>query len=442
MLSVLVVDDEVNIRRTLSRCLAEEGHSVTTAPSARDAMAAMESHAFDLIFLDLRLGHEDGMQLIGPLLAASPRVKIAIITAHATIESAVDAVRRGAADYLPKPFTVDQVRLLTARIARIVALEREVDALRRAQRSTGPPEILESSDPKMRLILETAQTVAASDAIVLLLGESGTGKTVLARVIHSASRRSGKPFAAVSCPAIPHDLLESELFGHARGAFTGAVREHAGRIASCEGGTLFLDEIGDMPPTVQAKILRFLQDREYERLGDSVTRRADVRVIAATNADLVRRVEDGRFREDLYYRLNVVTVTIPPLRARPVDIVPLAKTYLDWFSRTNNRIFEGFSPEAEAALIAHAWSGNIRELRNAIERATILARGPRIDAADLPGCACASRSPALGDPVSISVIEERHIRLVLSVSPTLQAAADTLGIDQATLWRKRKQYGI
>jgi two-component system, NtrC family, response regulator AlgB len=277
----------------------------------------------------------------------------------------------------------------------------------------------------------------------LIRGESGTGKSVLARAVHQWSTRANKPFGVVSCAAVPPDLLEAELFGHVRGAFTGAVRDNPGRITACEGGTLFLDEIGDIAPSVQVKLLRFIQDREYERIGDSTPRRADVRIIAATNADLDKRVVEGLFREDLFYRLNVIDLTVPPLRDRPEDIMPLALDFLAFFARANRRTILGFTDDAAELLNAYSWPGNVRELRNAIERAVILGSGEHIGRVDLSeNIAPSSDTPAIGDRVSLSTIEELHIRRVLAGASSLQEAADVLGIDQATLWRKRKSYGI
>jgi len=277
----------------------------------------------------------------------------------------------------------------------------------------------------------------------LLCGESGTGKSVFARAIHHWSPRAAKPMAIVACPAVPPDLLESELFGHAKGAFTGAVRDNPGRIAACEGGTLFLDEIGDMAPSVQAKLLRFIQDKEYERLGESIVRKADVRIIAATNADLKERVAEGRFREDLFYRLNVICLTIPMLRDRPDDIMPLAMDFLTHFCRANHKTFLGFTEETVKSLMSHAWPGNVRQLRNTIERAVILGGSERIDLPDLPdNIVPTAGTPSIGDKVPLSTIEELHIRRVMANTSSLQEAADVLGIDQATLWRRRKTYGI
>ncbi len=442
-LNVLVVDDEANIRKTLSYCLTAEDHTVITVSNSADAIHESRRRSFDIAYVDLRLGTDDGMDLIPALLADSPWIKIVVITAHATIESVVAAMRRGATDYIAKPFSPDQIRLMTRRIGRMRELETEIASLKENMQRLGPEEQLQSRNPGMQRVIEVAKKAASSEAILLLCGESGTGKSVFARAIHRLSPRSGKPITVVSCPAVPHDLLESELFGHAKGAFTGAVRDNPGRIASCAGGTLFLDEIGDMAFPVQAKLLRFIQDKEYERLGDPTLRKADVRIIAATNADLAGRVAEGRFREDLFYRLNVICLTVPPLRERPEDIMPLAMDFLVHFCRANKKAIPGFSQEASQALIQHLWPGNVRELRNAVERAVILGSGKQIGINDLPdGMASSADPPAIGDRTPLSVIEELHIRRIMASSASLQEAADILGIDQATLWRRRKTYGI
>ena len=414
-LSILIVDDEANIRKTLSYCLAAEGHTVIAVSNPADATEEARRRSFDLAFVDLKLGEENGMDLIPILLSDSPWTKIVVITAHASIESAVEAIKRGATDYITKPFTPDQVKLLTRQIGRIRELEIEIALLREDMHRLGPEDRLQSKNAGMQRVIETAKKAASSEAIVLLCGESGTGKSVFARAIHHWSPRAAKPMGVVACPALPPDLLESELFGHVKGSFTGAVRDNPGRIAACEGGTLFLDEIGDMAPSVQAKLLRFIQDKEYERLGESKVRKADVRIIAATNADLEKRVAEGRFREDLFYRLNVICLTIPSLRDRPDDIMPLAMDFLTYFCRANHKTLLGFTEEAEKSIASHAWPGNVRELRNTIERAVILGSGERIDTFDLPdNIAPAAGTPAIGDRVPLSTIEELHIRRVMA----------------------------
>jgi len=442
-LNILVVDDEGNIRKTLSICLEAEGHRVTAVSNFQDAVAEASRRTFHMAFVDLRLGTASGLDLIPLLLSGSPWMKVVVITAYASIDTAVEAMRRGAADYIPKPFTPAQVLLAVRKVEEVRSLEQKVAALREDLERTTPEVRFSSESPAMQRALEVARQVAPTDAAVLLRGESGTGKTVLARAIHGWSRRSGKPFGVVSCPSLPAELLTSELFGHVKGAFTGAVRDNPGRIATCEGGTLFLDEIGDLPLPLQPKLLRFLQDQEYERLGDPVTRKADVRIITATNRVLEDEVRAGRFREDLYYRLNVIQIEIPPLRERLQDLEALAAALLAFYGRTHHRTFTGITEEAMQAMRRHSWPGNLRELRNVIERASILCQTDRIGVEHLPGTFSGTDAkPALGNMVSLEKIEEEHIRRVLAASKSLQEAADILGIDQATLWRRRKQYGI
>lgn len=442
-LSILIVDDEANIRKTISYCLAAEGHTVVAVSNPADAIGEVRRKAFDLAFVDLRLGDEDGMELLPRLVTESPWTKIVVITGHASIESVVEAMQRGATDYIVKPFSADQLKIITRRVGRIRELENEVASLKEGLQRLGPEEKLQSASTGMQRAIETARKAAPSEAIVLILGESGVGKSVFARAIHHWSLRSVRPMSVISCPAIPPDLLESELFGHAKGAFTGAVRDYPGRIAACEGGTLFLDEIADITAPVQAKLLRFIQDKEYERLGESVSRRADVRIVAATNADLENLVSEGRFREDLFYRLNVISLTVPPLRERREDILAMAKDFLAYFGKTNHKRISSFTGEALQALLDHTWPGNVRELRNAVERAVILSSGETIDANDiLENPHRSSTSISLGDMVPLTAVEEQHIRRVLAKASSLQEAADILGIDQTTLWRRRKTYGI
>ncbi len=438
-LHILVVDDEPNVRRSLTLCLEADGHSVQSVSNINDAIAVARGTSLDLAFVDVRLGTTNGIELISELLADSPWIKIVMITAFATIETAVDAIKRGALDFLAKPFLPAQIRSIVARVIELKTMQARIQELSEAVAAQGEIDVT-SRTPAVHRAYEMAQKVAASDASILLRGESGTGKTVLARLIHSWSARKNRPFSTVSCPSLSPELLESELFGHVRGAFTGAMRDHAGRIAAAEGGTLFLDEIGDLPLALQPKLLRFLQEREYERVGDTHTRRADVRIIAATNVDLEVAAKEGRFRQDLFYRLNVIQIAMPPLRDRPEDIVPQAERIL--MAIAGKRI-KGFSQEAIALLRDHAWPGNLRELRNAVERAAILSSGEMIEADVLPiHPRNEIRAPNVGDRVTLDELEERHIRAVLRSSKTLEEAAEVLGIDTATLWRRRKHYNI
>jgi NtrC-family two-component system response regulator AlgB len=442
-LKILIVDDELNIRKTLSLCLETEGHNVVAVSNFQDAISENARQSFDMAFVDLRLGLDSGLDLIPALLAASPWLKIIIITAYASIDTAVETIKRGATDYIPKPFTPAQVKLAVQKVAEVRSLEQRVDSLQADLNRINPEVDLTTTSPVMQRAIELARQVAPTDAIVLLTGENGTGKSILARAIHGWSKRASKPFAEISCPALSAELLESELFGHIKGAFTGAVRDHSGRIAFCEGGTLFLDEIGDLPLQVQPKLLRFIQEREYERLGDHVTRKADVRLIAATNMDIEDAVKNHRFREDLYYRLNVIQIEIPPLRERPDDIVSLARRLLTFFGRNHHCNSQHFSEEALHILRRYSWPGNVRELRNVVERSSIICNSESVGIEHLPEKLLrADEYLTPGDLVPLDKIEEMHIRRVLASTKSLQEAAKILGVDQATLWRRRKRYNI
>ncbi len=442
-LRVLVVDDEKNIRTTLSLCVEEMGCSAHAVAGPQAALDAVQRETFDLAFLDLRLAEASGLDLLPQLLAARPDLVVVVFTAYATIDTAVDAIRRGASDYLPKPFTPPQIRHVIEQVARRRAAERRVVELEGQLASEVPGTDLGTDAPAMRAALAIVTRAAASGAPILLRGETGTGKGVLARAIHAASPRASRPFVTVSCPTLSEELLASELFGHARGAFTGAVRDQAGRVETAEGGTLFLDEISEVSIGLQAKLLRFLQEKSFERVGENLTRRADVRILAATHRDLEADVAAGRFREDLLFRLNVIEVRVPALRERPEDIARLARSFLSFFARSAGRPVPELSPEALAALTAHRWPGNVRELRNAMERAVILWPAVRtIGLEALPDriAAHAEPLPTLGGDFSVEQIEREHILRVLQRSPTLEDAARVLGIDASTLWRTRKKY--
>ena len=441
-LRVLVVDDERNIRATLSICLEGFGCAATEAASAAAALDALRLSPFDLAFVDLRLGADSGLDLVPRLLAERPGLQVVVITAYATFDTAVEAVKRGATDYLPKPFTPAQIRHVVERTVASRALANRIGDLEARLGEAAPDAMLETASPRMRAVLEVLEKAAPHEASVLLRGESGTGKGVLARALHALSGRRDKPFATVNCPTLTDELLASELFGHARGAFTGAVKDTPGRVEVAEGGTLFLDEIGEISPGLQAKLLRFLQERRFERVGETVTRTADVRIVAASNRDLEAEVKAGRFREDLLYRLDVLSVTVPPLRERAEDILPLARRFLAFFAR-GQRHPPALSPEAERALLGYPWPGNVRELRNALERAVILASGPVLQPENFPErvAAHAAGVPALGGDWTVDEIEREHILRVVARAPTAEEAARILGIDASTLWRKRKRYG-
>ena len=443
---ILIIDDETNIRRTLGIALGTMGHEADEAASSADAIALVERRTFDLALVDLRLGRESGLDLLETLRAVQPRLAGVVITAHASVDSAVEAMRRGALDYLPKPFTPDQVRAVLERVIRYRGLRDRVADLEDRVRAEVPEAELESPDPLVQRTMSQARIVATSEAVVLLRGENGTGKGVLARALHAWSKRSAGPFVTVSCPSLNPQLLESDLFGHVRGAFTDAVRDAPGKVAAAEGGTLFLDEIGDLPPVLQPKLLRFLQERKFERVGETVTRAADVRIVAATNRDLEAAVASGAFREDLLYRLNVIELTLPPLRLRS-DVSALSDHLLGFFARQTGRTLTGFTPQAREALAHHPWPGNLRELRNAVERAAILAGGPEVGLADLPERIAQARVFAggpveVGRRVSLERLEVEHIRRVLGNTSSLEEAAEVLMIDPSTLYRKRRKLGL
>ena len=442
-LNVLIVDDEKNIRHTLRVCIESLGGRVGEAASAQAAVEVMGRTTFDMAFLDLKLGAQDGLDLIPHLLAENPDLAIVVITAYATIETAVEAMRRGAWDYLPKPFTPAQIRHMLDRIAKQRSLVNRAADLESQLSAETPDILLASAAPSVRAVMDMVARSAQSDAAVLFRGENGTGKGVLARALHKQSKRSERPFVLVNCPTLSEELLASELFGHARGAFTGAIRDQVGRVEAAEGGTVFLDEIGEMPlGNLQAKLLRFLQEKQFERIGETRTRDADVRVVAATNRDLDADVRNGKFREDLLYRLNVVEVKVPALRERREDILPLARHFLAFFARATGRHLPELSPAAERALEDYTWPGNVRELRNTIERAMILWPSPRLEPQAFPEriAGAKERGPHVGGEFSVDAVERAHILSVMARAPSLDDAAKILGIDSSTLWRKRKRY--
>ncbi|WP_449245190.1 sigma-54-dependent transcriptional regulator [Desulfobacca acetoxidans] len=441
-LQVLVIDDEKNIRTALAAYLEGMGCRVLTVATAGAALSALESQPFDLAFLDLRLREISGLELLPKLLSVNPRLAVVMITAYATIDTAVAAIKRGARDYLPKPLSPAQIKHVVEGLAERLNLYRQVEELQAHLREAVPEVNLATASVKMQATLDLVEKVAPTEISVLLLGENGTGKGVIARWLHTQSRRAGGPFVVVSCPTLSEELLASELFGHVKGAFTGATRDREGRLEAAHGGTLFLDEVSEISLGLQAKLLRMLQEKQFERLGENRTRRVDVRVVAATNRNLEEEVKAGRFREDLFFRLNAVQISIPPLRERREDIPMLARRFLDFFARQTRRPTPELSSSALNALLSYSWPGNIRELRNVMERAMILWPSQVIEPGAFPENIASqiSAAPVLGGDYTLERIDREHILRVLARTTTLEEAAHILGIDSSTLWRRRKKY--
>ena len=441
---VLIVDDEPGIRKTTRIAIETGGHDAAEAPNGLRALKALDEENFDAVFLDLKLGADDGLEVLAKLLKVQPTLAVVMFTAYANIATAVEAMRRGAFDFIPKPFTPDQIRAVLAKIEKNRVLETRVRSLESELARESPPIDLDSTEPSTQRALQVAFKAADTPASILILGPSGTGKSILARELHQRSARRDAAFVTVSCPSLSRELLEAELFGHVKGSFTGAIADSFGKVAAAEGGTLFLDEIGELAPEIQPKLLRLLQEREYERVGENRPRRANVRVIAATNRHLAEEVKAGRFREDLFYRLNVITVVLPGLHERPGDLARFAESYRKFFAASVRKKLTAFSPAALTALAGYPWPGNLRELRNVIERATILASGETIELCDLPEEFGTPADPtvAVGARVTLDALEAEHLRRILALSHNLDDAARTLGIVPATLYRKRQKLGL
>jgi len=441
----LLIDDDSSALRQYRWALEDAGFVIATATSIASARERLAQGLFDICTLDLHLGEDFGLDLLPELRALAPWMRVVVLTSVSELQTAVNAMQKGACDYLVKPCTPEQLVATIERASEARRLELKVDRLQQQIDQGGAEVELQSLHPEMAKLLELVRSVADTDANILILGESGTGKGVIARAAHQWSPRRAAPFGTINCPSLSAELLESELFGHAKGAFTGAVEQRKGRVQAAEGGTLFLDEIGDFPPSLQPKLLRFIQDREYERVGDPTTRSANVRFVAATNRDLPEMIRSGTFREDLYYRLNVITVTLPPLRERSEDIEMLAQRFLERIALNYRRPARRFSAEAIAALKAWRWPGNIRELRNLIERVAILATEAEVGIVQLPAEIIGNSQPVgprIGAAVTLEELEHAHLRAIIASAESLEAAATILGIDASTLYRKRKQFGL
>jgi two-component system, NtrC family, response regulator AlgB len=430
-LRILIVDDEANIRLTLSMCLELEGHQVAAAGTIEDALEETARQAFDLIFLDLRLGLQNGLDFIPQLLKENPWTRIIVITAYASVETAVEAMKRGASDYLPKPFEAAQVVHVTQKVAERRQLERRVEALQTAMGAMDAEADLTSSDPVMMGALDLARRVAGSSANLIISGRTGSGKSRIARAIHIWSDRAGQPFASVICRTDGVDALEAELFGNPNGV-----------VEFCDAGTLVLEEISELPMRLQPRVLRLLKDQEFERQDETTRRKINLRVIATTSVDLQQAVDKGLFRADLLLALNVVQIEIPALRNRPVDLPLLAERYLAFFSRQNHREILGFSPEAMHVITRHHWPGDSAELKNLVERAVLLCTGQYITVEHLPpNLLNVASNVQIGDLVPLSVVEELHVRRVVGSARSLRQAAVILGIDAGTVVRRMKRYG-
>ena len=445
-MDILIIDDDRSIREATLTAVESLDHYGEAVENSELGLRRLREDKFDVVILDLMLGEENGLDVLTAIKKQNPAQPVVMFTAQATIATAVEATRRGAVDFIEKPFHLERLRHVLALSQKTRHLETRIAELETEVKSQNIEPRFQSQDTSVQAVLELLFRAAESSASILILGPSGTGKSVAARAVHAASHLKDKPFVTVSCPSLSKELLESDLFGHVKGAFTGAIKDHWGKVKAAEGGTLFLDEIGELPLELQPKLLRLLQEREYERLGENKTRPADVRIIAATNRDLEKEVAAGRFREDLFYRLNVITVTMPCLRDRPADLLTFAENYLKFFAGQMKRKVGKFATEAQRCLLAHPWPGNLRELRNTIERAVILTTGPDIQPKDLPisvqGATSAGAdgiAPGVGSMMTLEALEREHIRRVVEATPTIQEAARVLGIDAATIYRKRRK---
>jgi DNA-binding NtrC family response regulator len=452
MAQILVVDDQKSLRRSMAITLSRAGHSVDEAASGSEAVRRIDESLYDLVITDLKLPDVDGLGVLEAVRARSTDTEVVIVTAHGSIESAVGAIRLGAHDYLAKPFSHEQILCSVDLALERRRLRTEVRTLsRRLEDPNDPTELLGESE-RLKRVLSVVSEWAASDSTILITGETGVGKDLLARMIKRLSPRQGQAFVVCNCATIPDSLFESELFGHMKGAFSGALRTRKGLAQEADGGTLFLDEVGELPLEIQPQLLRFLETGEIRPIGQNRSIRMDTRVIAATNRDLRAMIKEGRFREDLYYRLNVLPIELPPLRERLEDLSVLGGHFLQRFARRFGRPVEGISKKAMLVLKSYEWPGNVRELENVMERAVMLCRGTELRPEHLfmPGSGdleerskLPNTGQGVGDSISIHELERLHILAVLKgLNGNQKRASGVLGISKSTLWRKLKEYGI
>ena len=450
---IMVIDDEPLMRITVQDALVAEGYKVTAAETGEKGLTFLRENQADILITDLKLPDVDGIQVLKEVKTISPETQVIMITAYGSIDSAVTAMKGGASDYLTKPFAMDELLLIIKRLLRMKQLEEENISLRKRVEERYGLEGLVGKSPQMLKIYELIETVAQTDTTVLIYGESGTGKELVANAIHLRSPRKNGPFVKVNCAALPETLLESELFGHEKGAFTGALKQRKGRFEMADRGTLFLDEIGDISPTVQVKLLRVLQERQFERVGGNETLSVNVRLICATQRDLKEEIRKGSFREDLYYRLNVVPIHLPPLKERREDILLLADHFMNKFSPKMGKEISGLSEDAKTLLLKYSFPGNIRELENMLERAIALLKGKVIQPEDFPEEICGQGSSIrdvcdkvrASKPLSSAarLFEKEYIQSVLEKTKGKKGqAAEILGISRKTLWEKIKELEI
>jgi two-component system NtrC family response regulator len=451
---IVVIDDEVNAATALETLLREDGYEVSSAHDARSGLALLEQTDADVVLTDLRMPGMDGLELLARIKEIRPQTMVLLMTAYGTVKTAVRAMKMGADDYLGKPIDVEELEMVLEKVLEKKRLREETKVLRDRLTDKYDFDNLVGQSAEILSVFKTVRQVAPSSSSVLLLGESGTGKELFAQALHENSPRRGKPFIKVACAALPETLLESELFGHEKGSFTGAMYTRSGRFESADGGTLFLDEIGDITPTVQVKLLRFLEEHEFERVGGNRTFKVDVRIVAATHRDLGKKIEDGSFREDLYYRLNVIEILIPTLRERTGDIPLLAHHFMHHYAAANKKEVRDFSDEVLALLLRHPWPGNVRELQNAMERAVVLATEPVLTPAQFPTLRraemAATAGPSLDRKSSVAIpgstlaeIErEAILRTLEAVDGSTSRAAELLQISARKIQYKLKEYHL